>query len=82
MKKLYEFTGYVTHSVVIAADNEESAKKAFEALGANWACTGDEIGPDDVKDVELCDVRDVEKEDFWDDDDLKQVYDDLAHVVV
>ncbi len=81
MKKLYEFTGYVTHSVVVAADSEESAKKAFEALGANWACTGDEIGPDDVNDVELCDIRDIDGVDHLEPDDLKEVYEDVAHVV-
>ena len=82
MKKLYEFTGHVTHSVVVAADSEEDARKAFEALGDNWASKGDEIGADDVKDVELCDIRDIEYPEYLDDDVMKQVYDDLAHIVV
>lgn len=82
MKQLFEFMGYVTHSVVVAADDEESARTAFKALGANWARTGSEIGPDNVNDVELWDVRNVEMDESWDEDDLKQVYEALAHVVV
>ncbi len=71
-KKLYEFTGFVKHSVCIAADNEESAREAFVALGDNWPITGDEIGPDNAKDVDLLDIRDIDG----------GVYEDVAHVVV
>ena len=81
-KKLYEFVGHSTHAVVIAADDETPARRAFEALGSNWTNVGDEIGADDVKDVELSHVREVKIPDFLDDDDIKQVYDDLAHIVV
>ena len=76
--KLYEFTGYVLHSIVVAANSEEEARKA---LGDNWAKKGDEIGVD-VKDVDLCDIREIEYPSYLDNDGMKQVYDDLAHIVV
>jgi hypothetical protein len=36
MKKLYEFSGHLRYGIVIAANDEKSARKALEKLGQDW----------------------------------------------
>ncbi len=81
-KKLFEFTGCVTYSVVVAAEEEDSARKAFNKLGNNWPEYGDLIGPDNAEDVELCDVRNIEVDGDETEDDMNECYVNFAHVVV
>ena len=84
MKKLYEFTGYVKYSVVVAADSEEAARKAFNALGEDWPSSGDKIGPDNPSDVELFDVREItglRGDKGWTEEEMMDIYNDDAHIV-
>jgi len=72
MKNLYEFTALLECSCIVAADDEESAKKEIKNYKKAWIETGEFV---DVVDVDLLDVRDAESQD---EDKLH----DLAHVVV
>ena len=69
MKKLYEFTALVSCAAVIAADDEQSARKAIETWERAWFETGEMIG---VSDIELFSVREADQ----------SCLEDLAHQVV
>ena len=68
MKKLYEFTALLSCSVVVAADNEASARAAIATWEKAWIETGDFTG---VSDVDLFDVRDCDQD----------CLEDLAHEI-
>ena len=71
-KQLYEFTGYRTYGIVIAADTEEAAKKELKKLGNDWSNYAEDIGFNSVDSLELVDVRDPTSDDL----------EDEAHIVV
>ena len=63
MKKLYEFSALLNCHLVVAADDEESARAAVESLEGAWYETGDFI---EVSDVDLVDIRTVDPSDIED----------------
>ncbi|MCP4402695.1 MAG: hypothetical protein GY801_36015 [bacterium] len=73
--KLYEFTGYRKYSVVVAAEDEETAVKTAKDFRDEWlgACGADEIGFEELDIDDILDVRDVPP-------DAK--LNDVAHYVV
>ena len=70
MKKLYEFTAVVSCGYVVAADNEDAARKAVETFEHAWFDSGDIIGVSDVKLVCVTDNVD------------QDCLEDLSHEVV
>ena len=72
MKKLYEFTALLECSIIVAAENEESARKEIETYEKAWIETGDFVG---VQDVDLFDVKNPDSQD-------EETLNDLAHVIV
>jgi len=41
-KPCFIFRGYVEHRIVIAADDQQAARKALDRLGHNWTQAGGE----------------------------------------
>jgi len=58
-KKLYEFSALVQFNYVVAADSEESARKAIDGFEKAWCDSGDFIC---VSDVSLSSVRQVSQD--------------------